>query len=114
MTPLKKLSFLITFIFFSPVSSQDLDDNSNFGSPGQLESVDQDEECRLSKDFELIQLLNLKLKKFNPTSKEFEQGPPLTDGEIKHKAIRYYSLQLKDQRNVKIDINVNLVATKSY
>ena len=48
-----------------------------------------------SKDSELITLLNFKLKKFNPTSKEFESGPPLTDEEIKHKGIRFYSLQLK-------------------
>tara|TARA_X000001036_G_scaffold223730_1_gene209402 strand:+ start:80 stop:1186 length:1107 start_codon:yes stop_codon:yes gene_type:complete len=102
---LKNLPFLIICFFFFPVFSQDLDDDSNFGSPGQIESPDKDEECRLSKDFELIELLNLKLKKFNPASKEFEQGPPLTDGEVKHKAIRYYSLQLKNEKNVKIDID---------
>ena len=47
----------------------------------------------------------LELKKFNPTSKEFESGPPLTEEEIKHKSIRFYSLQLKDEKNVKIDID---------
>ena len=45
------------------------------------------------------------MKKFNPTGKEFESGPPLTEEEIKHKSIRFYSLQLQDERSVKIDID---------
>ena len=39
--------------------------------------------CKLSPDSELIKLLNLKLKKFNPLAKELESQPPLTEEEIK-------------------------------
>ena len=67
-------------------------------------------DCALSKDSELIALLNFKLKKFNPTSKEFEAGPPLTaEEEAKHKAIRFYSLQLKDQKELLKLILINLL-----
>ena len=98
---------LILFLsVFSQLYSQELDEDSiDFSTPGN-EKFDEDEsDCSLSKDSELISLLNFKLKKFNPTSKEYESAPPLTDEEIKHKSIRFYSLQLKDQRVVKIDID---------
>ena len=76
-----------------------------FSSPSGTLADEDNLDCSLSKDNELIALLNFKLKKFNPTSKEFESGPPLTAEETKHKAIRFYSLQLKDQKIVKIDID---------
>ena len=102
----------IIFIFFllnsiSITQSQSLEDDdlNDFGTPNQTDQTNEEEDCKLSKDSELIKLLNFKLKKFNPTGKEFESGPPLTEEEIKHKSIRFYSLQLKDERNVKIDID---------
>ena len=100
-------SFLLLVIFFYfPVVAQDQsDDDSDFSQPNAKQQTEDDFECKLSKDSELINLLNFKLRKFNPTSKEFEAGPPLTDEEIKHKSIRFYSLQLKDERTVKIDID---------
>ena len=91
---------LILFLsVFSQLYSQELDEDSiDFSTPGNERSDDDETDCSLSKDAELIALLNFKLKKFNPTSKEYESAPPLTDEEIKHKSIRFYSLQLKDQR----------------
>ena len=97
---------LIVIFFYSPVFSQEeSDEDSDFSQPNADLQSEDNFECRLSNDSELIALLNFKLKKFNPTSKEFESGPPLTDEEIKHKGIRFYSLQLKDERTVKIDID---------
>ena len=97
---------LIVIFFYSPAFSQEeSDDDSDFSQPNADLQSEDNFECRLSKDSELITLLNFKLKKFNPTSKEFESGPPLTDEEIKHKGIRFYSLQLKDEKTVKIDID---------
>ena len=40
-------------------------------------------------------------------SKEFESGPPQTEEEIKHKSIRFYALQLKDEKVLKL-ILINL------
>ena len=103
----KLLTFFLSFIFcFTAFGQETDDDQSDFGVPNQENQLSkEDSECALSKDSELIKLLNFKLKKFNPTSKEFESGPPLTEEEIKHKSIRFYSLQLKDEKNVKIDID---------
>ena len=105
-----KLTLLFAFLYLSfnsLVLSQNLsdEDTTDFGVPIQSKESVENKDCELSKDSELIKLLNFKLKKFNPTSKEFENGPPLTEEEIKHKSIRFYSLQLKDERNVKIDID---------
>ena len=85
-------SFLLLVIFFCfPVLAQDQsDDDTDFSQPNAKQQAEDDLECKLSKDSELINLLNFKLRKFNPTSKEFEAGPPLTDEEIKHKSIRFY------------------------
>ena len=103
----KLLTFFLSFIFcFTAFGQETDDDQSDFGVPNQKNQLSkEDSECALSEDSELIKLLNFKLKKFNPTSKEFESGPPLTEEEIKHKSIRFYSLQLKDEKNVKIDID---------
>ena len=102
---------LFFFIFFLNLNSvvfgqEQVDDDANdFGEPNKANQLNEKDDCALSKDSELIKLLNFKLKKFNPNSKEFESGPPLTEEEIKHKSIRFYSLQLKDEKNVKIDID---------
>ena len=100
-------SLVLLFIFFSfpAFSQEESDDDSDFSQPNSNQRIEEDLECAISKDSELITLLNFKLRKFNPASKEFESGPPLTDEEIKHKGIRFYSLQLKDERTVKIDID---------
>jgi len=76
----------IIFIFFllnsiSVTQSQSLEDedSNDFGTPNQTTQTNEEDDCALSKDSELINLLNFKLKKFNPTGKEFESGPPLTE-----------------------------------
>ena len=100
-----KFLLVAILLFNLQLHSQELEEDSiDFSSPGG-EKNDDESECALSKDSDLISLLNFKLKKFNPTSKEYEAGPPLTEEEVKHKSIRFYSLQLKDQRVVKIDID---------
>ena len=99
-------SLLLLVLFSFPLFSQEeSDDDIDFSQPNANQQSEENLECALSKDSELITLLNFKLRKFNPASKEFESGPPLTDEEIKHKGIRFYSLQLKDERTVKIDID---------
>lgn len=107
---IKNFFFLILFFLINTSFSQDLpieeDDNIDFAIPGAKEDlVEEDEECTLSKDAELINLLNAKLKKFNPAGKEMEDQPPLTDEEIKHKSIRFYATQLEEVKAVKIDID---------
>ena len=107
---IKNFFFLILFFLINTSFSQDLpieeDDNIDFAIPGAKEDlVEDDEECTLSKDAELINLLNAKLKKFNPAGKEMEDQPPLTDEEIKHKSIRFYATQLEEVKAVKIDID---------
>ena len=104
----------IIFIFFllnsiSVTQSQSLEDedSNDFGTPNQTTQTNEEDDCALSKDSELINLLNFKLKKFNTTGKEFESGPPLTEEEIKHKSIRFYSLQLQDEEMLKL-ILINL------
>ncbi len=97
--------FLVIFFYFSVFAQEQNDEDSDFSPPNVKLQSEENLECALSKDSELITLLNFKLRKFNPAAKEFESGPPLTDEEIKHKGIRFYSLQLKDQRTVKIYID---------
>ena len=65
---------LILFLsVFSQLYSQELDEDSiDFSTPGK-ERSDDETDCSLSKDSELISLLNFKLKKFNPTSRNMNQ-----------------------------------------
>ncbi len=106
-----RIFFLFLFFFLTINSNcfaqeNEEDDYTDFAIPNQdTNEVENNEKCELSKDSELITLLNLKLKKFNPLSKDLEGGPPLTDDEIKHKSIRYYADQLLDQKSVNIDID---------
>ena len=59
-----KLIFFLSIIFYSVTFSQNIDESeiedSDFQSPGQNYS-DEDDECKLSPDSDLIKLLNLKL-----------------------------------------------------
>ena len=63
-------SFLLLVIFFYfPVLAQDQsDDDSDFSQPNTNQQTEANPECALSKDSELIALLNFKLRKFNPTT----------------------------------------------
>ena len=64
-----------------------------------------EDECKLSPDSDLIKLLNLKLRKFNPLAKELESQPPLTEEEIQQNSITFYANQLEEQKPVYIDID---------
>lgn len=104
-----KLIFII-FLFvgtslLSQDRSEDYDDIIDFQSPGEPYKDEEDEECKLSQDSELIKLLNLKLRKFNPMAKELEDQPPLTDEEIKQKSVRFYANQLTDVDPVYMNID---------
>ena len=108
----KTIIYLLFFVFMCKLSvfsqeTDDLDEDAiDFAVPNQnVEEENTDEACQLSKDAELINLLNVKLKKFNPLSKDLEGQPPLTDDEIKHKSIRFYADQLQEQKSVNIDID---------
>ena len=85
-----------------PVKSKEEDDTNDFGEPNKANQLNDNDDCALSKDSELIKLLNFKLKKFNPTSKEFESGPPLTEEEIKHKSIDFILYNLKTKKMLKL------------
>ena len=103
-----KLIFFLLIIFSSVSFSQNFDESeiedSDFQSPGQ--NIEEDEEeCKLSPDSDLIKLLNLKLRKFNPMAKELEDQPPLSDEEVKQKSVRFYANQLEEANPVYMDID---------
>ena len=103
-----KLIFFLLIIFNSVSFSQNFDESdieySDFQSPGQNTEED-DDECKLSPDSDLIKLLNLKLRKFNPMAKELEDQPPLSDEEVKQKSVRFYANQLVEASPVYLDID---------
>ena len=110
---MKLFSFLFFFLFiYSNLSiSQDVLDNesdkefdTDFASPYKEKIDDTEDVCELSKDSDLLDLLNFKLKKFNPMSKELEGQPQLSAEEIEQKSIRFYAEQLKTVKPVKIEI----------
>ena len=112
----KYLLFLFLFIYISnEVFSQDSsnsfdDDDIDFAVPGVSESSStEDEECNTSQHSELLNLLNFKLKKFNPIPAdarggEVRGGSQLTPDEVTTNSIRFYAEQLKDVKPVKIRI----------
>ena len=66
--------------------------------------------CETSPHSELLNLLNVKLKKFNPIPEDRRGGEvrgggnQLTPDEISTNSIRFYAEQLKDEKPVKIRI----------
>ena len=60
-----RLLLLLVIFFYFPVFAQEKDDdNSDFSQPNAKLQSEEDLECALSKDSELITLLNFKLRKF--------------------------------------------------
>ena len=56
----------------------------------------EDNECSLSTDDDLLNLLNFKLKKFDQAKDRSEIGEnPLTPDEVNQNSIRFYAEQLK-------------------
>ena len=94
---------ILNLFLFSPLRAQ-VDDDTDFGSPGQ--QFDSDESCSLSSDEELLNLLNFKLKKFDPNPKDRSEigEDPLNADEIKQNTIRFYNEQLDNVEPIKIEI----------
>ena len=105
----KIITILIIGFFVSAKSQVNIDpvddDDIDFQIPGNAQKDENDDECRLSPDSDLIKLLNKKLRKFNPMAKELEDQPPLTDEEVAQKSIRFYANQLEDAEPVYMDID---------
>ena len=92
---------------FSGVSGGVLDDDTDFGIPGELnKSNNEDTECSLSTDNDLLNLLNFKLKKFDPNPKDRSEigENPLTPDEVNQNSIRFYAEQLKEVEPIRIQI----------
>ncbi len=118
---MKKAKFLVYLLFIFlittvVINSQELidseeEDNTDFASPGD-NKVDKanDDLCETSPHSDLLNLLNVKLKKFNPIPEDRRGGEvrgggnQLTPEEITTNSIRFYAEQLKDEKPVKIRI----------
>ena len=118
---MKKTKFLVYLLLILSVTlvdinSQELidaedEDVIDFASPGD-NKVDEvkDDSCETSPHSELLNLLNVKLKKFNPIPEDRRGGEvrgggsQLTQDEITTNSIRFYAEQLKDEKPVKIRI----------
>ena len=108
--------FLFLFITLNNVSSQEVvgsdeEDKIDFASPGNSKAdKGEDNLCETSPHSELLNLLNVKLKKFNPVPEDRRGGEvrgggnQLTPEEITTNSIRFYAEQLKDVKPVKIRI----------
>ena len=112
--------FLIVTTFFFLLINQSLSlnaqelidgEDSEFGIPGTSEIIEKDDkECATSPHSELLNLLNYKLKKFNPIPEDRRGGEvrggasQLTPEEVSTNSIRFYAEQLKDVKPVKIRI----------
>tara|TARA_Y100001970_G_C14131889_1_gene802143 strand:+ start:61 stop:1200 length:1140 start_codon:yes stop_codon:yes gene_type:complete len=99
--------FSFSFLFAQENLNNDKDEDfyTDFQSPfKESENFEETEVCELSKDSELLELLNYQLKKFNPMSKELEGQPQLSNEEIEQKSIRFYAEQLESAKPVKIEI----------
>ena len=96
-------TFIINFDLFS---QEQEDDDIDFGVPGDIvEEVDNS--CNLSDDARLLQLLDFKLRKFDPNPKdtsEIGSSGQMTPQEIKQAEIRFYNEQLSDVVPVKMRV----------
>ena len=108
--------FLFLLITINDICSQEVvdsedEDKTDFASPGIIEAdKGEDNICETSPHSELLNLLNVKLKKFNPIPEDRRGGEvrgggsQLTAEEITTNSIRFYAEQLKDVKPVKIRI----------
>jgi len=118
---MKKTKFLVYLLFILlvtivEVNSQELidsedEDKIDFASPGEnKEDEAKDDLCKTSPHSDLLNLLNVKLKKFNPIPEDRRGGEvrgggnQLTPEEVTTNSIRFYAEQLKDEKPVKIRI----------
>ncbi len=116
---MNKFSVLILFVFlfflnksFAQETEEKSDDDKiDFAIPGSPEETEgSDDFCEVSQHSELLNLLNFKLKKFNPVPEDRRGGEvrgggnSLTADEVTTNSIRFYAEQLKDVKPVKIRI----------
>ncbi len=119
---MKYLNIFLTLLFFTLVvdfkevfsqdNSEDIgEDLTDFAVPGQKdEKTKEDDVCETSPHSDLLNLLNFKLKKFNPVPDDRRGGEirggnnQLTPDEITTNSIRFYAEQLKEEKPVKIRI----------
>ncbi|MEE2694790.1 MAG: hypothetical protein VX976_00355 [Pseudomonadota bacterium] len=108
------LIFLTLFLVYqasAQETNQNIDeDRIDFAIPGSPQSSEEDGDvCQTSEHSELLNLLNYKLKKFNPNPEgrqggEVRGASQLTTEEVTTNSIRFYAEQLKDVKPVKIRI----------
>tara|TARA_B100000900_G_scaffold370757_1_gene349503 strand:+ start:43 stop:1191 length:1149 start_codon:yes stop_codon:yes gene_type:complete len=110
------VALILLFFWVNNVFSQDSiesfdEDKIDFAQPGTKENVDKENNvCQTSPHSELLDLLNIKLKKFNPVPEDRRGGEvrgggsDLSPDEITTNSIRFYAEQLKDVKPVKIRI----------
>ena len=112
MKKTKFLAYLLMILLVTSVdiNSQELidsedEDKTDFASPGgNKEDEGKDDLCETSPHSELLNLLNVKLKKFNPIPEDRRGGEvrgggnQLTPDEISTNSIRFYAEQLKDEK----------------
>lgn len=99
-------------IAFSQENLEELEDDTiDFAGPGEkIEENKNDDVCETSPHSDLLNLLNVKLKKFNPIPEDRRGGEvrgsnnQLTPEEITTNSIRFYAEQLKEEKPVKIRI----------
>ena len=99
--------YIFIMMSFNVVSGGIYDDDTDFGVPGELNKNSNEEtECLLSTDNDLLNLLNFKLKKFDPNPKDRSEigENPLTPDEVTQNSIRFYAEQLKEVEPIRIQI----------
>ena len=118
---MKKTKFLIYLLLILFVTSEDIntqelidsedEDKIDFAFPGDNKADNvNDDLCETSPHSDLLNLLNVKLKKFNPIPEDRRGGEvrgggnQLSPEEITTNSIRFYAEQLKDEKPVKIRI----------
>tara|TARA_X000000950_G_scaffold159272_1_gene195080 strand:- start:1 stop:1110 length:1110 start_codon:yes stop_codon:yes gene_type:complete len=99
------LVFLILFFSNLCFSQSELED-SDFATPGASKEVSDNQRCELSDDQKLIELLDVQLRKFNPSPKDATDvgGAQMNPAEVQQNTIRFYNEQLIDREPVKLKI----------
>lgn len=105
------LNFCITTNLYSQVQRNDNLSEINNEDLKLLEinndNTNEDEVCELSDDKKLLELLDFKLKKYDPNPKEksdIESAGQMTPQEVKQNSIRFYNEQLLELDPVKLAI----------
>ena len=96
------LKITLFYCFIYSLSAQDVLDDNDFGRPGFVKE-EIDDKCDLSDNKKLLELLDFKLKKFNPKPND-DNAAQMTPQEIKQASIRFYNQQLVEVEAVKMRV----------